>query len=647
MSTKTISKRVALATVVALGAGVLSLVSVSSASATNTGANPNIAPAQAAANPTATAGTLNIASDLALPSSVAGTASATVANNLSYGLLSVGDISGGYVAGTTQTATLLAGGAITVYTTTVALGGADAPRQVAALKVTGGTISGAVGQTSNLIAYGSGAATAAIDSTTTAGAASFIVTPNSGATSMTIQLYTGSDYDTSGTWGAASGSSAGVIAAAASPTTGTLEGQITVSIATTSVSGTLSVTKSGVYYSTGAAAATSDISTPLTGQPAVGTSAWNVAQYASIVAKDAYSVPVASGVLTATATNGAYVSLANSATAASAGTSSSAFVAGGNGATLTVAPSVSTASNTTVTISYNGTVIGTKAFTFNGEVAKVTLSAAGNGKVGGLSTNAGNWMVITFKDSAGTVLAIGDPNQTGSYPANAVTKNAGTAGTGISLGTVTYPVTGTAGKVVYGCGSASNATGNLVVDYSNVDGSVITSNSLPVTCSGSPDNYTAKFDKATYNPGDIATLTVTFKDSVGSLAADIYTTTPAGVTASSSAIADTAANSGVPTIIGSNLTPSNGSTTTAGSPTDVTTNGVATYKFIVGTTSGSYQAIVDFPKVDSSGHGASQTVAYSIASSGTSLNDVLKGIVSLIASINKQIAALAKLVTKK
>ena len=43
--------------------------------------------------------------------------------------------------------------------------------------------------------------------------------------------------------------------------------------------------------------------------------------------------------------------------------------------------------------------------------------------------------------------------------------------------------------------------------------------------------------------------------------------------------------------------------------------------------------------------GAAQTVAYSISSGGTSLNDVLKGIVSLIASINKQIAALAKLVT--
>jgi hypothetical protein len=642
MSTKTISKRVALATVVALGAGVLSLVSVSSASATNTGANPNVAtPTTSATNPTATAGTLNIASKLAAVSSVAATADATsLGGNLSYGLLAVSDIAGNSspVAGTTQTATLLSSGQLVVYTSTAANASADAVRQVAALKVTGGTISGVAGQSTAQVAYGPGAATAAVDSTA-GGLAVFKVTPSAGVSSMTIQLYTGSGLTTSSTWGAAITSAADVIAAAASPTSGTLEGQITVSIATTSVSGALSLTKSGVYYSTGAAAATSDISSPLTGQPAVGTSAWNVAQYASIVAKDAYGVAVASGVLTATATNGAYVSLANSATAASAGTSSSAFVAGGNGATVTVAPSVSTASNTTVTISYNGTVIGTKAFSFNGKVASVTLSAAGNGKVGGASTNAGNWMVITFKDSAGTVLAIGDSGQTGSYPANAVTKNAGTAGTGISLGTVTYPVTGTAGKVVFGCGSASNATGTMQVDYSNIDGTVVTSNSLPVTCSGSPYSYTAKLDKATYNPGDIATLTVTFKDSTGALAADVYTLTG---TPLSAGVTSAIAGANVPNIIGSNLTNTSGTTTTAGSATDVTTNGVATYKFIVGTTSGSYQAIVSFPTVD-----VGTTVAYTIASSGTSLNDVLKGIVSLIASINKQIAALAKLVTKK
>jgi hypothetical protein len=85
------------------------------------------------------------------------------------------------------------------------------------------------------------------------------------------------------------------------------------------------------------------------------------------------------------------------------------------------------------------------------------------------------------------------------------------------------------------------------------------------------------------------------------------------------------------------------SSTNVGSATDVTTNGVIKYKLVVGTTTGSYQAIVAFPSVTSD----TSTLAYKIADGATSLNDVLKGIVALIASINKQIAALAKLVTAK
>jgi hypothetical protein len=77
--------------------------------------------------------------------------------------------------------------------------------------------------------------------------------------------------------------------------------------------------------------------------------------------------------------------------------------------------------------------------------------------------------------------------------------------------------------------------------------------------------------------------------------------------------------------------------------------GKKTYKFIVGSTEGSYQLSVDLPKFNNTlAPQTAATVAYKIAGSGGVSNaDVLKAIVSLIASINKQIAALQKALLKK
>jgi len=79
-------------------------------------------------------------------------------------------------------------------------------------------------------------------------------------------------------------------------------------------------------------------------------------------------------------------------------------------------------------------------------------------------------------------------------------------------------------------------------------------------------------------------------------------------------------------------------------------NGVKTYKFIVGSTEGSYQLSVDLPKYNSSTYSQTAlTVAYAVKASTASVSnaDVLKSIVSLIASINKQIQALQKLILKR
>jgi hypothetical protein len=244
----------------------------------------------------------------------------------------------------------------------------------------------------------------------------------------------------------------------------------------------------------------------------------------------------------------------------------------------------------------------------------------------------GNYVNVAYYDAAGnTVYPVAN---SATYP-DSTSKDAGISGTGIAYKSVTNPTSSAAGIAWFTCGTV-NSTGQLAVDYTNVDGSVVVSNSLPVSCAGSAYSYSIKLDKSKYAPGDIATLTVTFKDSTGALAADETATTSVG----RGIVNGTTAPSVAP---GSTVW-----TAISGpSATDVTQNGVISYKYSVGTTSGTYNAVVDFPWVDANMGGAAQSATFTIADGSTSLNDVLKGIVSLIASINKQIAALAKLVTKK
>ena len=78
--------------------------------------------------------------------------------------------------------------------------------------------------------------------------------------------------------------------------------------------------------------------------------------------------------------------------------------------------------------------------------------------------------------------------------------------------------------------------------------------------------------------------------------------------------------------------------------------GIKTYQFIVGTTEGDFQAIVSAPLINSRNSSqANQTVSYSVKASSSAVSnaDVLKAIVSLIASINKQIAALQKALLRR
>jgi len=611
MSTKTITKRVALATVVALGAGVLSLVSVTSANAAlATGSAYATNSAAGGTNSDNAAGVMNVATQQTLTGSAVLKASSVA--NYSSGLLAVGDIAGGSTAGTTQTATLLSTGAIVLYTSTAN----STANAVANFVVTGGIIS-ATGTGDNAGASVINASSTIATFYGLNGPVEVAVKPNSGATSFTVAEYNG----TVATYSSSSAT------ANASPTSGTLVGFITVTVAASSVAGTVSAAKSAIYYE--APGATTQSLSADDQTSGVGSSDWATKQYANIAVADAYGAAIASttGLLQASATNGALVALTSSG--AGTATQATAFLTGAtpNNSILTVKAPLSVPVSTVVTITYNGVLLGTKSFTFTGNVAKITLSGAVNGKSSWTTSNTAS---ISFSDSAGNAVYLTGSNT----PASGFT--ADNSGSIISATTLsTAPVSGTPGKISFTCTSTAGTT-PLDVKYTNIDGTVVTSNSITVLCSGKATNYTAAYDKTSYQTGDVATLTITFKDSKGNLANDADL--PALTTYGTVSTAGTSA-----TISGPSST---------NHYSDVLSNGTLVYKYAVGTNAGTFTNPVSFPDVDANAKAAglsASSVAPSlvVASTGTSLNDVLKGIVSLIASINKQIAALAKLVTKK
>ena len=79
--------------------------------------------------------------------------------------------------------------------------------------------------------------------------------------------------------------------------------------------------------------------------------------------------------------------------------------------------------------------------------------------------------------------------------------------------------------------------------------------------------------------------------------------------------------------------------------------GKVTYTYTVGQTAGKYAAVVDFTGATTTfaQYATVQNPSYEISTGGdtTSNADVLKSIVALIASINKQIQALQKLILKR
>ena len=550
MSTKTLRKRIALVAVAALGAGLLTVVPVSSASAAE--------------------GDFTFTGTGLLGSMTTGSS-------------------------TTQTATLLTTGNLVVTTTGWV---ANSYYVVSA----GATITAE-----------SGGGTISADQkkfTASATSDTFTVVPTGAAGStFTVTGYTSS-------------------------TSGVVTDLLTVSIAGTSEYGVASASKSYLsWVATDGADATSDVAN-------ASQTTYTNGLFLNIQLNDAYGNDITSttGALVATVTSGATVAIgAATAAVTTAGTYTQA-VSNANPADINLLIKETTAGagwSGTVTVTYNGVVIGTKSGKITGAPASLLVSPIYINKA---DSTANTTWVYYVKDAAGNELTT--PTTTSVVLTSSSDKSV------ISAAVSNSSPDPTLDADTYGTGTTTclKAGSSKVVMQITTNGNVVKSNEFTQLCGGAAYSYTAAFDKASYVQGEIATLTVTFKDALGNLATSL---TKVDTCDTSDNTTDAAISAPMMTKVGSSS--SIYSETSAGvcgiKPGKA---GTKVYTFTVGTstglTEGAYNAVVSFPTIDDA---ASVSYKVTTGSTGVTNADVLKAIVSLIASINKQIAALQKALLKK
>lgn len=385
---------------------------------------------------------------------------------------------------------------------------------------------------------------------------------------------------------------------------------------------TFSASKSSVSTTNDAALAaiaTANVDATVTAAP-------GEALYIMIDGDNAYDQDLVNANYNASATNGALLSWGTAfASAPLKGTASVATVTDPNGsAVLRVDPASATAGGTTVvTITNDGTAVATKTLTFLGEATKINIVANASGTVGTIGTGSTGYILFTLTDAAGRQVPgdISMDSTTASARTTALTEGkdativAATPGAPLAaVGSTTY------GAEAFDC-TASGGSGSTTVTLKHTQ--AVTGASISTTavlkCAGGVDTYTVSTDKASYAIGEVAKITITAKDSTGAAVSDA-----------------TAVGTGV------EVSGGGGTMVKAAAATDLFVNGVKTYQVQL-TTAGSFNAVVNIAGTTTT----SATAAYKVSGGDATNAEVLKSIVALIASINKQIAALQKLILKR
>ncbi len=632
MSKTTLRKRIAITATSALVAGVLSAVVTAPVASA-------IHPAAGSANALSTIGAQ--AGRDAIGSLFVGTVSnttgaatvtttATGASDISGNAKSLGLLAKDTSSGTAQTATVLAGGRLSLYSQV---------STAAAFTATAGTFSSTIGGPA-----GAAAATFSGDLKTTfpagidtaTGIATLWIAPTTPGT-YTVSLLTG--WITSGTTEVQPTLTAGL--------PDDLSGAITVTVVAASSGGSYSAAYSVCNTATAAAAITAGVAPA--GIDTTAIFANGESAYINFDLNDAYVANLDRGNVVATATNGGIVNI-GAGTGVTAGTASTDvdFIDGAADSVRISQPTAGAPLTTTVTITYNGTTVCTKTITIRGAVAKLTVENIGTQKTGNsTATDTSQWMyqqtgawltngslfTVVATDSAGNVVST--PAALGSYSADAATLT--TTVQAIAVNTPSTTATASsAGRFNYGSWACGNDAGQASVKIkftTAATGVTVSSDAFTARCAGNRYSYTASLDKAAYTIGEIATVTVKFLDSKGN--------------AANSVTAPGASSFVLPFMTGVDFT------LPSASDTAVTkADGSVSYRFTVGTTAtattaGTYTGIVEYTSATIVSAKSTPTYKISTGTNDVEFTEVLKSVVALIASINKQIQALQKLILRR
>ena len=625
MSTKTIKQRIALVAVSALTAGLFSVVSAPASKATLLSGTQASTLMLATYDPVGT---------LAADASVSLTAnrskgwvsdtSATAATAWAAGAVTYGNS----VAGTAHTGVVTSGAKIAFLANSASSSSAGVT-----VVVTGGTISDITASTGTASLNG----TATSVSVFNTGVATTGTPPQNGAV-------THADVTLAGLFeiSAAVGQTATItaysgdgIVGTTSRTSGALIGTWTLTVAAASSSGVYNagestVTQQACIAKSATAAGTNSYDT-------VSRCANGTMGVVYVNLKDTYTSNITGGALAATATNG---SLVNVVVATPASSDNYAATAAFDSETLAASnyvvvtqPKANEAGSTTVTITHKGVVVGTKTINWTGDAATIAVDTKNssatirNGASTTFTSSQPLNVVYVVKDAAGNTLSTSTrptlANATGSMVGASISTSDSVtvvqytlaAGLGYGVDTINHPG---------GDQPDNRGAGTYQLKFLKADGSPIYSNTVNVTVSyGTAYSFTASWDKAQYAAGDIGTLTITAKDQYGNLISSGQTL------------------AGLNIVTNTTNMPSVG---TACSTSSTFTNGVKTCQFSAGNTAGGYAWSVALTT------GSSQnpvTGTVKIVDGAVSNAEVLKSIVALIASINKQISALQKLILKR